>query len=71
MFKQHNPKSVAPPFSVTATASRCRRPPAGVPAGGKVADGAGEQIEQAWRNVLSVLGAAGWGRAIWLRSRRH
>ena len=56
-------------FPATATGSRCRTTPArlhvsgqvGVSPEGKVLEGAEAQIEQAWRNVLSVLEAAGMG----------
>ena len=69
MLKQHNPKAVAPPFS---RYSHGIEAPAGarwlhisgqvgVTPEGKVADSAEAQIEQAWRNVLSVLEAAGMG----------
>jgi enamine deaminase RidA (YjgF/YER057c/UK114 family) len=69
MLKQYIPKTVAPPFS---RYSHGIEAPAGdrwlhvsgqvgVSPEGKVLDGAEAQIEQAWRNVLSVLEAAGMG----------
>jgi enamine deaminase RidA (YjgF/YER057c/UK114 family) len=69
MLKQYNPQTVAAPFS---RYSHGMEPPAGarwlyisgqvgVTPEGKVAEGAQAQIEQAWRNVLSVLEAAGMG----------
>jgi enamine deaminase RidA (YjgF/YER057c/UK114 family) len=69
MLKQYNPRTVAPPF---ARYSHGIETPAGarwlfisgqvgVTPEGKVANGAEAQIEQAWRNVLSVLEAAGMG----------
>jgi 2-iminobutanoate/2-iminopropanoate deaminase len=69
MLKQYNPKPVAPPFSryshgVEAPASAhwlYISGQVGVTPEGKVAQGAEAQIEQAWRNVLSVLEAAGMG----------
>jgi 2-iminobutanoate/2-iminopropanoate deaminase len=69
MLKRNNPKAVAPPFSryshgVEAPASArwlYISGQVGVTPEGKVAQGAEAQIEQAWRNVLSVLEAAGMG----------
>ncbi|MGH6897169.1 MAG: RidA family protein [Geminicoccaceae bacterium] len=69
MLKQHNPKAVAPPFSRYShgveTPDNARwlhvSGQVGVTPEGKVADGAEAQIEQAWRNVLSVLEAADMG----------
>ena len=69
MLTQHCPATVAPPFSryshgVEAPASARWlhiSGQVGVTLEGKVADGAEAQIEQAWRNVLSVLAAAGMG----------
>jgi 2-iminobutanoate/2-iminopropanoate deaminase len=69
MLKRHNPKAVAPPFSryshgleVPGDARWLHiSGQVGVAPEGKVADGAEAQIEQAWRNVLSVLEAAGMG----------
>ena len=69
MLEHYNPKTVAPPFS---RYSHGVEAPAearwlhvsgqvGVTPEGKVLDGAEAQIEQAWRNVLSVLEAAGMG----------
>jgi enamine deaminase RidA (YjgF/YER057c/UK114 family) len=69
VLKRHNPATVAAPF---ARYSHGVEAPAnarwlhvsgqvGVTPEGKVADGAEAQIEQAWRNVLSVLEAAGIG----------
>ena len=67
MLKHHNPKAVAPPFSryshgveAPATARWLHvSGQVGVTPEGKVAQGAEAQIEQAWRNVLGVLAAAG------------
>jgi 2-iminobutanoate/2-iminopropanoate deaminase len=70
MLKRHNPTTVAPPFSryshgVAAPANARWLHVSGqvgvTTPEGKVADGAEAQIEQAWRNVLSVLAAAGMG----------
>jgi len=69
MLKHHNPPAVAPTFSryshgVEAPANLRwlhASGQVGVTPEGKVADGAEAQIEQAWRNVLSVLAAAGMG----------
>lgn len=69
MLKTYNPQTVAPPFSryshgveVSAGARWLYiSGQVGVTPEGKVADGAAAQIEQAWRNVLSVLEAAGMG----------
>jgi 2-iminobutanoate/2-iminopropanoate deaminase len=69
MLKHHNPTAVAPPFSpyshgVEAPASTrwlYVSGQVGVTPEGRVLDGAEAQIEQAWRNVLSVLEAAGMG----------
>ncbi len=69
MLKQHNPKAVAPPFSRYSHGIEAREGArwlhisgqVGVTPEGKVADSAEAQIEQAWRNVLSVLEAAGMG----------
>jgi 2-iminobutanoate/2-iminopropanoate deaminase len=69
MLKRHNPTTVAPPFSRyshgVAAPANARwlhvSGQVGVTPEGKVADGAEAQIEQAWRNVLSVLAAAGMG----------
>ena len=69
MLKQFNPKAVAPPFSryshgIEAPAAArwlYISGQVGVTPQGKVAEGAEAQIEQAWRNVLSVLEAAGMG----------
>jgi 2-iminobutanoate/2-iminopropanoate deaminase len=69
MLKTYDPQTVAPPFS---RYSHGVEVPAGarwlyisgqvgVTPEGKVAEGAAAQIEQAWRNVLSVLEAAGMG----------
>jgi 2-iminobutanoate/2-iminopropanoate deaminase len=69
MLKRHSPATVAAPFS---RYSHGVEAPAGarwlhvsgqvgVAPDGKVLDGAEAQIEQAWRNVLSVLEAAGMG----------
>jgi enamine deaminase RidA (YjgF/YER057c/UK114 family) len=67
MLKQYIPKTVAPPFSryshgveVPDNARWLHvSGQVGVSPEGKVLDGAEAQIEQAWRNVLSVLEAAG------------
>jgi enamine deaminase RidA (YjgF/YER057c/UK114 family) len=69
MLKRHNPKAVAAPFSRYShgveTPDNARwlhiSGQVGVAPDGKVLDGAEAQIEQAWRNVLSVLKAAGMG----------
>jgi 2-iminobutanoate/2-iminopropanoate deaminase len=69
MLKRHIPKSVAPPFSPYShgveapAAARWLHVSGqvGVTPEGKVLDGSEAQIEQAWRNVLSVLEAAGMG----------
>ena len=69
MLEHYNPKTVAPPFSryshgVEAPANARWlhvSGQVGVTPEGKVLDGAEAQIEQAWRNVLSVLEAAGMG----------
>ena len=69
MIKHHNPSTVAAPFS---RYSHGVEAPAGarwlhisgqvgVTREGKVLDGPEAQIEQAWRNVLSVLEEAGMG----------
>lgn len=69
MLKTYNPQTVAPPFSryshgveVSAGARWLYiSGQVGVTPEGKVAEGAAAQIEQAWRNVLSVLEAAAMG----------
>ena len=69
MLQRHKPQTVAPPFSryshgVEAPAGArwlYVSGQVGVGPDGKLADGAEAQIEQAWRNVLSVLEAAGMG----------
>jgi enamine deaminase RidA (YjgF/YER057c/UK114 family) len=69
MLKQYSPKTVAPPFSryshgVEASAQARWLYVAGqvgVTPEGKVLNGAEAQIEQAWKNILSVLEAAGMG----------
>jgi 2-iminobutanoate/2-iminopropanoate deaminase len=69
MLERYNPKAVAPPFSryshgVEAPANArwlYVSGQVGVTPEGKVAEGAAAQIEQAWRNVLSVLETAGMG----------
>ena len=69
MLKQYIPKTVASPFSryshgiEAAAGARWLHVSGqvGVSPEGKVLDGAEAQIEQAWRNVLSVLEAAGMG----------
>ena len=69
MLKHHNPSTVAAPFSryshgveVPAGARLMHiSGQVGVTPEGKVAQGTEAQIEQAWRNVLSVLEEAGMG----------
>jgi enamine deaminase RidA (YjgF/YER057c/UK114 family) len=69
VLKRHNPKTVAPPFSRYSHGVEAPdnarwlyiSGQVGVTPEGKVAEGAEAQIEQAWRNVLSVLKAAGMG----------
>jgi enamine deaminase RidA (YjgF/YER057c/UK114 family) len=69
MLKRYNPKAVAAPFSRYSHGVEAPdnarwlhiSGQVGVAPDGKVAAGAEAQIEQAWRNVLSVLGAAGLG----------
>jgi enamine deaminase RidA (YjgF/YER057c/UK114 family) len=69
MLKKLDPRAVAPPFSryshgVEAPAGArwlYVSGQVGVMPEGKVATGAEAQIEQAWRNVLAVLAAAGMG----------
>ena len=69
MLKPYIPKTVAPPFSRYSHGIEAPDNASwlhvsgqvGVSPEGKVLDGAEAQIEQAWRNVLSVLEAAGMG----------
>jgi 2-iminobutanoate/2-iminopropanoate deaminase len=69
MSKYHRPSTIAPPFSRYShgveTEGNVRwlhiSGQVGVTPDGKLADGAEAQIEQAWRNVLNVLDAAGMG----------
>jgi 2-iminobutanoate/2-iminopropanoate deaminase len=69
MPKYHRPPTIAPPFSRYShgveTEGNVRwlhiSGQVGVTPDGKLADGAEAQIEQAWRNVLNVLDAAGMG----------
>jgi 2-iminobutanoate/2-iminopropanoate deaminase len=69
MLKHHNPKTVAPPFSRYSHGIEAPDKvrwlhvsgQVGVTPDGKIVEGAEAQIEQAWRNVLSVLAAAGMG----------
>jgi 2-iminobutanoate/2-iminopropanoate deaminase len=69
MLKHHNPKAVAPPFSRYSHGVEAPdnarwlyvSGQVGVTPEGKIAEGAEAQVEQAWRNVLSVLAAAGMG----------
>jgi 2-iminobutanoate/2-iminopropanoate deaminase len=69
MLKRHNPPTVAAPFSRYSHGVEAPdnarwlvvSGQVGVTAEGKVLTGAKAQIEQAWRNVLNVLQAAGMG----------
>ena len=69
MLNHHSPSTVAAPFSryshgVEAPAGArwlYISGQVGVTPDGRIAEGAEAQIEQAWRNVLSVLEAAGMG----------
>jgi enamine deaminase RidA (YjgF/YER057c/UK114 family) len=69
MLKLHNPDAVAPPFSryshgIEAPASTRWlhiSGQVGVAPDGSVGQGAAAQIEQAWRNLLAILEAAGMG----------
>jgi 2-iminobutanoate/2-iminopropanoate deaminase len=69
MLKRHNPATVAPPFSRYSHGVEAPdnarwlviSGQVGVNAEGKVLNGAKPQIEQAWRNLLNVLQAAGMG----------
>jgi enamine deaminase RidA (YjgF/YER057c/UK114 family) len=69
MLKRHNPSTVAPPFSRYSHGVDAPHDArwlyisgqVGVTPDGKVLEGAEAQIEQAWRNVLAVLEAAGMG----------
>jgi 2-iminobutanoate/2-iminopropanoate deaminase len=69
MSKYHRPSTIAPPFSRYShgveTEGNVRwlhiSGQVGVTPDGKLADGAEAHIEQAWRNVLNVLDAAGMG----------
>jgi enamine deaminase RidA (YjgF/YER057c/UK114 family) len=69
MSKYHRPSTIAPPFSRYShgveTEGNVRwlhiSGQVGVAPDGKLADGAEAQIEQAWRNVLNALDAAGMG----------
>ena len=69
MLKHHNPKTVAPPFSRYSHGIEAPDKvrwlhvsgQVGVTPDGKIVEGAEAQIEQAWRNVLSVLAAADMG----------
>jgi 2-iminobutanoate/2-iminopropanoate deaminase len=69
MPKYHRPPTIAAPFSRYShgveTDGSVRwlhvSGQVGVTPDGKLADGAEAQIEQAWRNVLNVLDAAGMG----------
>jgi enamine deaminase RidA (YjgF/YER057c/UK114 family) len=69
MLTRHNPATVAPPFSRYSHGVEAPdnarwlviSGQVGVTAEGKVLDGAKAQIEQAWRNLLNVLQAAGMG----------
>jgi 2-iminobutanoate/2-iminopropanoate deaminase len=69
MLKAYNPETVAPPFSryshgidVPASARWLYvSGQVGVAPDGTVRPGAEAQIEQAWRNLLAVLKAAGMG----------
>ena len=69
MLEHFNPKTVAPPFSRYSHGVEAPdnarwlhvSGQVGVTPEGNVLGGAEAQIEQAWRNVLSVLEAAGMG----------
>jgi 2-iminobutanoate/2-iminopropanoate deaminase len=69
MLKRHNPPTVAAPFSLYSHGVEAPdnarwlviSGQVGVIAEGKVLNGAKAQIEQAWRNLLNVLQAAGMG----------
>ena len=69
MLEHFNPKTVAPPFSRYSHGVEAPdnarwlhvSGQVGVTPEGQMLDGAEAQIEQAWRNVLSVLAAAGMG----------
>jgi 2-iminobutanoate/2-iminopropanoate deaminase len=69
MLKRHNPPTVAAPFSRYSHGVEAPdnarwlviSGQVGVTAEGKVLNGAKPQIEQAWRNLLNVLQAAGMG----------
>jgi 2-iminobutanoate/2-iminopropanoate deaminase len=69
VLKRYSPSAVAPPFSRYSHGVEAPdnarwlyvSGQVGVTPEGKVAAGAEAQIEQAWRNVLSVLQAAGMG----------
>jgi 2-iminobutanoate/2-iminopropanoate deaminase len=69
MLKRHNPPTVAAPFSRYSHGVEAPdnarwlviSGQVGVTAEGKVLNGAQPQIEQAWRNLLNVLQAAGMG----------
>ena len=70
MIKHHTPPTVAPPFSsyshgVEAAASARWlhiSGQIGVRPDGTLADGAEAQLEQAWRNIIAILEAAGMTR---------
>jgi len=69
VLKRHNPESVAPPFGTYSHGIEV--PPnarwlyvsgqVGVQPDGSMADGIEAQVEQAYRNLLGVLQAAGMG----------
>jgi len=69
MQKEHAPKTMAPAFSRYALAievSGAERwlhvsGQVGVDAEGRLAEGAEAQMEQAWRNILTLLESAGMG----------
>jgi len=69
MLKLHNPTTVAAPFSRYSHGAEAAggarwlhiSGQVGVTPAGKTLEGADAQIEQAWRNLLAVLEAAGMG----------
>ena len=69
MHAKHNPGAIAPPFSRYAHGVEAPDSArwlhvsgqVGVDAEGTLAEGPVAQMEQTWRNLLAVLGAAGMG----------